>query len=74
MYFQSILQIDIKFPIIADPDRKISMAYNMIDPANLDDDGLPLTIRAVFIIDPEKKVLSIRKFENHFELHTNLFL
>jgi hypothetical protein len=29
---------------------------NMFDPANLDDDGLPLTIRAVFVICPLKKI------------------
>eukprot|EP00471_Norrisiella_sphaerica_P004845 CAMPEP_0184479902 /NCGR_PEP_ID=MMETSP0113_2-20130426/1438_1 /TAXON_ID=91329 /ORGANISM="Norrisiella sphaerica, Strain BC52" /LENGTH=269 /DNA_ID=CAMNT_0026858069 /DNA_START=231 /DNA_END=1040 /DNA_ORIENTATION=+ len=54
--------IDIKFPIIADPDRSISVAYNMFDPGNLDDEGLPLTIRAVFIIDPEKKIKLILNY------------
>mmetsp|Transcript_26313 Transcript_26313/g.63420 ORF Transcript_26313/g.63420 Transcript_26313/m.63420 type:complete len:295 (-) Transcript_26313:198-1082(-) len=54
--------IEIKFPIIADPDRQISVAYNMFDPANLDDDGLPLTIRAVFIIDPDKKIKLILNY------------
>ena len=48
--------ITVEFPIIGDADRSISMKYNMIDPTNLDDTGLPLTIRAVFIIDPEKKL------------------
>lgn len=37
-------------------DRSISVKYNMFDPANLDDDGLPLTIRAVFVICPLKKI------------------
>ena len=48
--------ITIEFPIIADPDRSISAKYGMLDPANLDDKALPLTIRAVFIINPEKKL------------------
>jgi peroxiredoxin 6 len=48
--------ITIDFPIIADADRKISVKYGMLDPTNLEDTGLPLTIRAVFIIDPEKKL------------------
>uniref|UniRef100_A0A7S3Z8F8 Thioredoxin domain-containing protein n=1 Tax=Lotharella globosa TaxID=91324 RepID=A0A7S3Z8F8_9EUKA len=54
--------IKIDFPIIADPDRKISVAYNMFDPGNLDDDGLPLTIRAVFIIGPDKKIKLILNY------------
>lgn len=50
-------KIEVKFPIIADADRKISVAYGMIDPGNLDEQQLPLTIRAVFIINPENKLM-----------------
>lgn len=47
------------FPIIADPERKIALLYDMLDyqdATNLDDKGLQLTIRSVFIIDPSKKI------------------
>lgn len=50
-------KIEIKFPIIGDQDRKVSIAYGMIDPGNLDEQKLPLTIRAVFIINPENKLM-----------------
>lgn len=40
------------FPIIADPDRKVSMLYDMIHP-NAD---ATATVRSVFIIGPDKKV------------------
>ena len=50
-------EIEIKFPIIGDPDRSISKAYGMIDPGNSDSQDLPLTIRAVFIINPENKLM-----------------
>ena len=40
------------FPIIADPDRKVSMAYDMIHP-NADSTA---TVRSVFIIGPDKKI------------------
>src|SRR5678815_3525743 len=40
------------FPIIADADRKIAMAYDMIHP-NADSTA---TVRSVFIIGPDKKV------------------
>src|SRR6476660_2045651 len=40
------------FPIIADADRKVATAYDMIHP-NADDKA---TVRSVFIIGPDKKV------------------
>ena len=42
------------YPIIADPDRKIANLYGMMDPAELDSKGLPLTCRAVFVIGADK--------------------
>ena len=43
---------DLNFPIIADPDRKVSQLYDMIHPG----EGDTSTVRAVFIIDPKNKV------------------
>jgi len=40
------------FPIIADADRKVAAAYDMIHP-NVDDKA---TVRSVFVIGPDKKV------------------
>ena len=40
------------FPIIADPDRKVATAYDMIHP-NADTTA---TVRSVFIISPDKKI------------------
>ena len=40
------------FPILGDPDRKISNLYGMIHPQAND----TLTVRSVFFIDPNKKV------------------
>ena len=42
----------LNFPIIADPDRKVSDLYDMIHP-NAND---TLTVRSVFVIGPDKKV------------------
>lgn len=50
---------NLSFPIIADPERKISLMYDMIDhqdATNIDDKGVQLTIRSVFIIDPTKTI------------------
>eukprot|EP00547_Thalassionema_nitzschioides_P011138 CAMPEP_0194263776 /NCGR_PEP_ID=MMETSP0158-20130606/47239_1 /TAXON_ID=33649 /ORGANISM="Thalassionema nitzschioides, Strain L26-B" /LENGTH=294 /DNA_ID=CAMNT_0039003985 /DNA_START=142 /DNA_END=1026 /DNA_ORIENTATION=+ len=50
-------KIEIKFPIIGDPDRNISTLYGMIDAGTSGEQALPLTIRAVFIINPENKLM-----------------
>ena len=55
----------VEFPIIADAERKVATLYDMIDhqdATNLDDKGLQLTIRAVFIIDPSKKIRLIMTY------------
>lgn len=42
----------LNFPIIADPDRKVSELYDMIHPG----EGDTSTVRSVFIVDPNNKV------------------
>ena len=42
----------INYPILGDPDRKVSHLYDMIHPEAND----TLTVRSVFIIDPQKKL------------------
>ncbi len=42
----------VDYPIIADDNRKVSELYDMIHPKSLEN----LTVRSVFIIDPDKKV------------------
>jgi len=43
---------EVKFPIIADKDRKVSELYDFIHP----NASLTATVRSLLIIDPEKKV------------------
>lgn len=43
---------EVNFPIIADEDRKVAGLYDMIHP-NADN---KMTVRSVFIIDPDKKI------------------
>lgn len=45
---------NVTYPIIADHDRKVAKLYGMLDQTNEEAPGLPLTVRAVFIIDPSK--------------------
>jgi thioredoxin-dependent peroxiredoxin len=43
------------FPLLGDPDRKVAKLYDMIHPEAND----TLTVRSVFIIDPNKKIRAI---------------
>lgn len=45
---------DFPYPIIADESRHLAVQLGMLDPIEKDKDGLPLTCRAVFIVDPKK--------------------
>ena len=45
-----------KYPIFADPDRKIAMKLGMLNQDHLDKKGVPLTVRKVFLIGPDRKV------------------
>ncbi|MBX9850615.1 MAG: peroxiredoxin [Cytophagaceae bacterium] len=42
----------VNYPLIADPDRKVALAYDMIHP-NASENA---TVRSVFIIGPDKKI------------------
>ncbi|MBW4891917.1 peroxiredoxin [Mucilaginibacter sp. HMF5004] len=44
--------VEVNFPIIADPDRKVSEAYDMIHP----NASVNATVRSLFIIAPDKTV------------------
>ena len=43
---------NVNFPILADADRKVSTLYDMIHP----NANATLTVRSLFVIDPQKKV------------------
>src|SRR5690606_31133374 len=43
---------EVNFPIIADPDHKVSELYDMIHPG----EGDTSTVRSVFVIGPDNKV------------------
>ncbi|HMG36197.1 MAG TPA: peroxiredoxin [Blastocatellia bacterium] len=44
--------VKLNFPVIADPDRKVSDLYDMIHPNASD----TFTVRSVFVIGPDKKI------------------
>merc|ERR1739848_904967 len=44
------------YPIIDGKNREVAEAYGMLDPDLKDSAGMPLTVRSVFIISPDKKI------------------
>lgn len=56
---------DLKFPIIGDKQRKVALAYDMLDyqdTTNVDEKGIAFTIRSVFVIDPKKTIRTILSY------------
>jgi len=56
---------NLTFPIIGDKDRKVALAYDMIDhqdATNVDSKGIAFTIRSVFVIDPKKTIRTILSY------------
>lgn len=47
---------DFPYPIIDDSSRELAVKFNMLDKDEIGSAGLPLTCRAVFIIDPAKRL------------------
>ena len=47
---------DFPYPIIDDAQRELAVKLNMLDKDEIGSAGLPLTCRAVFVIDPTKRL------------------
>eukprot|EP00835_Amoeboradix_gromovi_P003435 NODE_226_length_13883_cov_0.528729.p9 type:complete len:183 gc:universal NODE_226_length_13883_cov_0.528729:10733-10185(-) len=55
-------QTQVKYPVIADLDRKVATLFDMLDQqdaTNVDLKGMPLTVRSVFFIDTKKVIRAI---------------
>uniref|UniRef100_A0A6A7G9G6 1-Cys peroxiredoxin n=1 Tax=Hirondellea gigas TaxID=1518452 RepID=A0A6A7G9G6_9CRUS len=49
----------VDYPLIDGSDKSVALRYGMLDPDEVDKAGMPLTVRSVFVIDPNKKVRMI---------------
>lgn len=47
-------QVD--FPMVCDPNRKVACQLNVLDETNKDAAGLPMTVRSVYILKPDKSI------------------
>ncbi|XP_037104917.1 peroxiredoxin-6 [Syngnathus acus] len=56
MGFNSQASNPLPFPIIADEKRELANKLGMLDPDEIDGDGIPLTARCVFVIGPDKRL------------------
>lgn len=52
----------VSYPIFADESRDIAVMMGMLDDSNRDAAGLPLTVRSVFVVSPDKTVKLIIKY------------
>ncbi|XP_031825682.1 peroxiredoxin 6a [Nomia melanderi] len=55
-FYGKITEGEFPYPIIEDESRKLAASLGMLDPAEVDGYGIPMSARAVFIIDPAKKM------------------
>ena len=46
----------VEFPIIADTNREVAALLGMLDEDEKDKKGLPITVRKVFIVGPDRKI------------------
>lgn len=46
----------LEFPLFCDPTRKHAVELGVLDASNLDDKGLPMSVRSVFILKPDKSI------------------
>jgi 1-Cys peroxiredoxin 6 len=47
---------EVKYPIVADPERKIAKMYQMLPAEDLGQSAMPFTVRSVFILDPNRRI------------------
>lgn len=47
---------DFPYPIIADPKRELAVKFEMFDQKDIDNPDMATTVRALFIISPDKRV------------------
>jgi 1-Cys peroxiredoxin 6 len=53
---------EVTFPLFCDPTREESVKLGILDQSNKDDKGLPLTVRSVFILKPDRTVALIMSY------------
>mmetsp|Transcript_19459 Transcript_19459/g.29538 ORF Transcript_19459/g.29538 Transcript_19459/m.29538 type:complete len:239 (-) Transcript_19459:161-877(-) len=46
----------VDFPLFCDPDRTVSVKLGVLDETNKDSKGLPMTVRSVYILKPDKTI------------------
>ncbi|KAG3040782.1 hypothetical protein PC119_g1199 [Phytophthora cactorum] len=46
----------VNYPIVADPSRRIAAQLGMLSQDDLDQKGMPLTVRTLFVLDPQVRV------------------
>lgn len=53
---KAVTKGSVGFPLFADPDRVHATGLGILDESNKDSKGLPLTVRSVFILKPDRTI------------------
>lgn len=53
---------EVQFPMFCDPTRQISTSFGLLDPENTNAQGLPSTVRNVYILKPSKEIALIMSY------------
>ena len=66
------------FPLFCDPNREISAELDILDETNKNAKGLPMTVRSVYILKPERTIALMMTYpastgRNFDEILRNLF-
>lgn len=56
LFVELATDVPFPYPIIDDEKRELAVKFQMLDKDEIGKAGLPLTCRAVFIVDPKKKL------------------
>lgn len=56
MFVDLVANTPFPYPIIDDEKRELAVKFQMLDKDEIGSSGLPLTCRAVFIVDSKKKL------------------
>ena len=50
------------FPLFCDPDRKVATQLKILDESNKDAKGLPMTVRSVYFLKPDKTIALVMTY------------
>jgi len=57
-----LFYLKVEFPLFCDPDRKVATQLKILDESNKDAKGLPMTVRSVYFLKPDKTIALVMTY------------